>query len=399
MPEHGIQQVDERNIVARLWRNKESREVIIQIITITIIFLVIGLILRNIAINLKAIGKDFNFNFLFAPAGYDITFQPILSYSPASTHLRAGLIGLINTLLVAGAGIVLATIMGFTLGVLRLSSNWLVNRMVYCFLEFTRNVPVLLHILFVHAIIVHSLPVPRKAVNVLDTIFLTNRGMFVPKPVFGASFSAVVIAIIVAIFFIYFFAKWAKKVQNETGKIYPVFWISTAVFLGLPLIVFFAAGSPLSFDYPALKGFNFKGGVVLRPEFVALWLALSYYTACFIAEIVRGGILAISYGQTEASYSLGLRPNRTLQLIIIPQSLRIIIPPLASQYLNITKNSSLAIAIGYMDLVATIGGISLMQTGKEMETMLIVLSTYLVFSLLISAVMNYFNRRIQFKKR
>ena len=399
MPVNGSQQSDERSFVARLWRNKESREVIIQIITITLIFLAITLILRNIAINLKTIGKDFNFSFLFAPAGYDITFQPILSYSPASTHLRAGIIGLINTLLVASSGIVLATVMGFTMGVLRLSSNWLVNRMVYCFLEFTRNVPVLLHILFVHAIIVHSLPVPKKAVNVMDSFFLTNRGMFVPKPVFGSSFSAVVIAFIIAILFIYFFAKWAKKVQNETGKIYPVFWISTAVFIGLPVIVFFAAGSPLSFDYPALKGFNFKGGLVLRPEFVALWLALSYYTSCFIAEIVRGGILAISYGQTEASYSLGLRPNRTLQLIIIPQSLRIIIPPLASQYLNITKNSSLAIAIGYMDLVATIGGISLMQTGKEMETMLIVLATYLVLSLLISAAMNYFNRRIQFKKR
>jgi general L-amino acid transport system permease protein len=361
--------------------------------------LLAAIILRNTAINLKTIGKEFNFNFLFAPAGYDITFQPILSYSPASTHLRAGLIGLINTLLVAASGIVLATIMGFTMGVLRLSSNWLVNRMVYCFLEFTRNVPVLLHILAVHAIIVHSLPVPKKAVNVLDSFFLTNRGMFVPKPVFGSSFYAVVVALFVAICFIYFFAKWAKKVQDNTGKIYPVFWISTAVFLGLPLIVFFAAGSPLSFNYPVLKGFNFKGGVVLRPEFVALWLALSYYTACFIAEIVRGGILAISYGQTEASYSLGLRPNRTLQLIVIPQSLRIIIPPLASQYLNITKNSSLAIAIGYMDLVATIGGISLMQTGKEMETMTIVLATYLVLSLLISAAMNYFNRRIQFKKR
>lgn len=399
MPENGFQQRDERSLVTRLWRNKESREVIIQIVTISLIFLVIAVILRNIAINLKAIGKDFNFGFLFAPAGYDITFQPILSYGPTDTHLRAAIIGIINTLLVAFSGIILATVMGFTLGVLRLSSNWLVNRMAYCFLEFTRNVPVLLHILFVHAIIVHSFPVPKKAVNVMSSFFLTNRGIFVPKPVFGSSFPAVVIAFFIAICFIYFFAKWAKKVQNETGKIYSVFWISTAVFFGLPLIAFFAAGSPLSFDYPALKRFNFKGGMVLRPEFVALWLALSYYTSCFIAEIVRGGILAISYGQTEASYSLGLRPNRTLQLIIIPQSLRIIIPPLASQYLNITKNSSLAIAIGYMDVMATIGGISLMQTGKEMETMSIVLITYLVFSLLISAVMNYFNRRIQFKKR
>ncbi len=225
MPENGSQQRDERSLVARLWRNKESREVIIQIVTISLIFLVIALILRNITINLKAIGKDFNFGFLFAPAGYDITFQPILSYGPEDTHLRAAIIGIINTLLVAISGIILATVMGFTLGVLRLSSNWLANRMAYCFLEFTRNVPVLLHILFVHAIIVHSFPVPKKAVNVMSSFFLTNRGIFVPKPVFGSSFSVVVIAFFIAICFIYFFAKWAKNplVTRGGGGVHPAF--------------------------------------------------------------------------------------------------------------------------------------------------------------------------------
>ena len=240
MLEHAPRQKkNNTNLILRLWRNKESRQVIIQIITITIICIAAALILRNISINLKAIGKEFNFGFLFTPAGYDITFQPILSYSPTDTHLRAAVIGIINTLLIAFSGIILATVMGFTLGVLRLSSNWLVSRMVYCFIEFTRNVPVLLHILFVHALIVHSFPVPKKAIDIMGTSFLTNRGMFVPRPVFGSTFYIVVIAFVLGLLLIYFFSKWAKKVQNETGKIYPVFLISTSIFFGFPLIAFF----------------------------------------------------------------------------------------------------------------------------------------------------------------
>ena len=197
----------------------------------------------------------------------------------------------------------------------------------------------------------------------------------------------------------YIFIKWAKKIQNDTGKIYPVFWITSAIIIGFTGITFLLTGMPLSWDIPVLKGFNFKGGMSIKPEFLALWLALSYYTACFIAEIVRAGILSVSKGQTEASYALGLKPNRTLHLVIVPQALRVIVPPLCSQYLNLTKNSSLAIAIGYMDITATLGGISLMQTGKEMETMLIVMAFYLVISLIISAFMNWFNQRIKLTER
>ena len=202
-----------------------------------------------------------------------------------------------------------------------------------------------------------------------------------------------------AILIVFFFKRWARKVQDTTGRIYPVFYISFAILIFLPLFTFFVAGSPLSIDIPALKGFNFKGGTSIKPEYIALTFALSYYTACFIAEIVRGGILAISKGQTEASHGLGLKPNRTLQLVVVPQALRVIIPPLCSQYLNLTKNSSLAIAIGYMDVVATIGGITLMQTGKEMETMIVLLITYLFFSLVISAFMNWFNRKMALVER
>ena len=285
------------------------------------------------------------------------------------------------------------------MGVLRLSNNWLVSRPVYVFLEFTRNVPVLLHILFIYGIFLYALPVPKKAINISDTVFLTNRGFILPSPVFEDGFGFVWIALLAAIAIVVFFVRWERKNQDATGENYPVFRISLALLFGLPLIVFFISGAPMAWDIPAMKGFNFKGGTSIKPEYIALTFALSYYTSCFIAENVRAGILAISHGQTEAALALGLPPNRTLQLVVIPQALRVIIPPLASQYLNLTKNSSLAIAIGYMDVVATVGGITLMQTGKEMETMIIVLLTYLFFSLIISAFMNWFNRRMSLVER
>ena len=389
------------NVILRLWRNKEARSVIIQILTMMALFAVLALIARNVAINLANIGKEFSFDFLLAPAAYDITFSPFIEYSSRSTHLRAYFVGLQNTALVAVFGIVTATVMGFTLGILRLSSNWLINRMAYCFVEFTRNVPVLLHILLIHGIVITQLPVPKKALNFgdLDSFYLSNRGFFLPSPVFESGFWFVATVFGLSIAFVIGFSRWAKRVQEETGKIYPVLWISLGAIFGATTLAFLAAGLPLSWEVPALKGFNFKGGLAIRPEFIALWLALTYYTSAFIAEIVRAGILAISHGQTEAAYALGVRPNRTLQLIIIPQALRVIVPPLTSQYLNLTKNSSLAIAIGYMDIVATIGGITLMQTGKEMESMLIVLLTYLVFSLLISGFMNWYNKKMALVER
>ena len=385
--------------IVRLWRNKEARSVIVQIVTVAVVCALVAIGLHNVAVNLEAIGKEFSFDFLTAPAAYDITFSPFIDYNSRETHLVAAAVGILNTLLVAVCGIVFATVLGFTMGVLRLSSNWLISRMVYSFIEFTRNVPVLLHILLVHGIVVTTLPAPRQAIGLGDTAFLSNRGFYVPAPVLEDGSGVVGAVLVIAIVAAIAFRRWAKRVQDETGRIYPVFWICTVLIAGATAVAFLAMGSPMSWQVPELKGFNFRGGMALKPEFLALWLALSYYTACFIAEIVRAGILAVSHGQTEASYALGLRPNRTLQLVIIPQAMRIIVPPLVSQYLNLTKNSSLAIAIGYMDVVATIGGISLMQTGKEVETMIIVLGVYLVFSLTISAFMNWFNRSIRFKER
>ena len=388
------------NPLLQLWRNKESRGVIIQIFTMLVVFALLAAIARNVVINLEAVGKEFSFGFLLWPAAYDIGFSPFLEYTNQSTHLRAGVVGLLNTLLVAFWGCLLATALGFVLGIMRLSSNWLVNKVSYVYVEFMRNVPILIHILAIYALVVTLLPSAKKAINVgADAFFLSNRGFYVPSPVFedGATFVGIVILISIAL--VFFFKRWARRAQDQTGKIYPVLWVSIGILIALPGIAFVAKGMPISWDVPVLKGFNFKGGMAVKPEFLALWLGLSLYTACFIAEIVRAGIAAVSHGQSEAAFALGLRPNRTLQLIIIPQAMRVIVPPLCSQYLNLTKNSSLAIAIGYMDITATLGGISLMQTGKEMETMLIVMGVYLVISLLISAFMNWFNHRIKLTER
>ena len=386
------------NLVLRMWRDKAARSVIIQIAAVVLVCAFLAFMVDNAVQNLARLGKTFGFSFLLEPASYDIN-QRLISYTSQDSHLRAMVVGILNTAMVAAFGIVLATILGFTFGVLRLSRNWLINRIVYCFIEFTRNVPLLLHILFIHGLIIHLFPVPRRALDLGDAAFLTNRGIFMPAPVSGDGFGWTVAALGIAIAAVWGFKSWAKREQDRTGRMYPVFWIGLALIVGLPGVVFLVTGSPLTWELPALRGFNFQGGMVLRPEFLALWLALSYYTSASIAEIVRAGILAIDHGQTEASYALGLKPNRTLSLIIIPQALRVIIPPLTSQYLNLTKNSSLAIAIGYMDIVATIGGISLMQTGREMESMMIVLAIYLAFSLVISTFMNWYNARVRLVER
>ncbi|WP_193370476.1 amino acid ABC transporter permease [Pelagibius marinus] len=393
-----IEQDSESFSLGQLWSDKRYRAVVTQILVIAGVFLFLSFIITNAIENLEALGKTFGFEFLEAPASYDIN-QALIPYNSRDTHLRAAVVGLLNTALVAFCGCVLATILGFILGVLRLSTNFLINRLVYCYIEFVRNVPVLLQILLWHGVIVTSLDVPRNAYSPVADVFLTNRGFYVPRPVFEPGFVFVAITFVAAVAGMVIFRRWAKKNQEATGQIFPVFSIGVAAIIGLPVIAFFVAGMPMSLDAPALEGFNFQGGMVLRPEFTALWLALSLYTAAFIAEIVRSGIQSVSHGQTEAAYALGVKPNWTMRLIIIPQALRVIVPPLTSQYLNLTKNSSLAIAIGYMDITATLGGITLNQTGKEMECMILLLMVYLTISLLISAFMNWYNKRIALVER
>jgi general L-amino acid transport system permease protein len=381
-----------------LWSEKRSRGILIQIAALAALFAFVAYIVDNTISNLELLGIDTGYGFLLEPANYDIN-QRLIEYDSRSPHIRATMVGILNTLLVSAAGIVAATVIGFVAGVLRLSQNWLIGRLVYCYVEGTRNVPLLLQILLWYGIFVHSLPRPKDALAPMAGVFFSNRGFTLPWPELEPAFWAVTAAFAVAVAGAVLFHRWAKKTQETTGKIYPVLSINLAAIIALPLVVFFLAGQPASLDLPALKGFNFKGGVTVRPEFLALWFALSVYSGSFIAEIVRAGIQSVSHGQSEAAQALGIRPNRTMRLIILPQALRVIVPPLISQFLNITKNSSLAIAVGYMDIVATIGGISLNQTGRALECMSIVLGLYLAFSLLTSAIMNWYNKRVALVER
>ncbi|MEM9601355.1 MAG: amino acid ABC transporter permease [Pseudomonadota bacterium] len=384
--------------LSKLWYDKKYRSVILQMIAMAILFAAIFYLAGNAVSNLEKLGKTFGFDFLSQPAGYDIN-QRLIEYDSRSSHLRAGVVGLLNTILVAVCGIILATILGFALGVMRLSPNWLVNKLSYCYIEFVRNVPVLVHILLIHGVLVTTLPKAKQALNVGDQFFLSNRGLYVPKPIMEPLFYLVIATFVGGIAYAWYYRRQARIKQEKTGAQSPVFWVSVGAIIGAPIAAFLITGMPLAWEIPELKGFNFRGGLALKPEFISLWLALSLYTAAFIGEIVRSGIQAVSHGQTEAASALGLPRGRTLNLVVIPQALRVIIPPLNSNYMNITKNSSLAIAIGYMDVVATIGGISLNQTGREMECMIIVLGIYLCLSLIISSIMNWYNNRIKLVER
>jgi len=380
------------NFLNTIWRNEKSREIIVQIFVLFCIGWILSWLIANVDANFKALGKDISFEFLFIPAGYDIN-QYLIDYNNRDSHLRAGIVGLLNTGLVAVFGIILATVLGVFLGIIRLSKNWLASKLAYWYIEFSRNVPILLHILLWHGIIINTLPHPKKALNLGDLTFLSNRGFYIPKPLTENGIELVYLFLVIAIIFAVWFFKYARRKQDLTGVQYPVFWINLSVIILLPTIAFFISGMPISLEIPALRGFNFRGGMHMSPELAALTFALGIYTAAFIAEIVRAGIMAVDKGQREAAESIGLKPSKVMNLVILPQARRVIIPPLTSQYLNLTKNSSLAIAIGYMDLVATLGGISLNQTGREMETMVIVMLIYLSVSLSISAFMNWYNNK------
>ena len=382
------------------------RSMTIQVVALIGFMLLIGWLVSNAAANLAALGKPLGFGFLTSPAGYDIN-QRLIEYDSQSPHWRAALVGLLNTLLVAFLGCILATIIGVFVGVMRLSKNWLIAKLMTVYVETFRNVPVLLWIVFAMAIFIETLPppnafrgdTPSATMFLSDTIAFTNRGFYIPAPVFGSGSMIVVLVFLASLVGIWFFRRWAKAKQEATGEILPVFWISLALFF-VPAILFqLILGGPITLDYPALKGFNFQGGFHLRNSLIALWLALSFYTAAFIAEIVRAGIQSVSHGQTEAASALGIRPNKTMSLVVLPQALRVIIPPLISNYLNLTKNSSLAIAVGYMDVTGTLGGITLNQTGKEMECLILLMMIYLIISLSVSGVMNWYNSSIKLKER
>lgn len=353
---------------------------------------------HNTQTNLQQRGIASGFGFLSSPAGFGI-IQHLLPYSESDSYGRVFWVGLFNTLLVSALGIFLATLLGFIIGIARLSKNWLVAKLAMAYIEVFRNIPLLLQIFFWYFAVLRAMPAPRQSVNLGDVLFLNLRGLYVPAPVFETGFWVVLVALLAAVAATVILHRWARRRQELTGKRFPVVATSLGLVLGLPGLAFAAAGFPLSWEYPELQGFNFQGGLVVIPELAALLAALSIYTAAFIAEIVRAGIQAVSHGQTEAAYSLGLRPSYTLRLVVIPQALRVIIPPLTSQYLNLTKNSSLAAAIGYPDLVSIFAGTVLNQTGQAIEVIAITMAVYLTISLLISLLMNWYNRRVALVER
>jgi general L-amino acid transport system permease protein len=339
------------------------------------------------------------FGFWDQTAGFDIS-QTLIEYSSrGSTYGRAFWVGLLNTLLVAGIGIVLATILGFVIGISRLSSNWLLAKVAGCYVELVRNLPLLLQLLFWYNAVLKSLPDIRDSISIGGRVFLNNRGLFLPTPIFKDGFGGAEIALVAGIVGSIAYRIWARKRQERTGQQAPVLWVTLALVIGLPLVTFILSGPPLSFEFPQAGRFNITGGAEVLPEFVALLFGLSIYTAAFIAEVVRAGILAVSRGQTEAAFSLGLPPGPTLRLIVVPQAMRVIIPPLTSQYLNLTKNSSLAVAIGYPDLVQVFTGTVLNQTGQAVEVVAITMLVYLVISLVTSLLMNIYNSRMALKER
>jgi general L-amino acid transport system permease protein len=360
---------------------------------------------RNLMQNLSDAGLNISFSFLRDSSGYDIN-QTLIPYDSQSTNLQAAWVGIINTLLVAFLGCIMATVFGVTAGVLRLSNNWIVSKLMAIYVEMFRNVPVLIWILIIMTIMTAVMPAPRdfrgddaSATMLFDLFAFTNRGIYVPSPIWGPGSTVVVLTFVASIIGVFAYRSYAKKLLFATGRLLPMGWPSLVIFFVPTILMFFIMGQPIGADIPKLGGFNFSGGLQIGAPLIALWFALSIYTGAFIAENVRAGIQAVSKGQTEAAAALGLRPRRIMNLVVLPQAMRVIIPPLISQYLNLTKNSSLAIAVGYADVTATLGGITLNQTGRAIECVLLLMLFYLIISLSISAIMNVYNNSVKLKER
>ena len=383
---------------ASLLYRPEVRQAIYQVILVVAVVFFTWEIVSNVSENLRRQNIASGFGFWDRTSGFDIS-QTLIDYSNTSTYGRAFWAGLCNTLLVAALGVVLATIIGFVIGIARLSPNWLVARLATVYVEVIRNVPLLLQLMFWYFAVLKNLPGPRQSLALPAGASLNVRGLYLPSPVPEPGFGAVIWAFLIGIVVSIAVHVWARRRQMATGQRFPVLWTVLGLIFGLPLLAYLVTGMPLGFEYPELKGFNFQGGFVIQPEFMALLLGLSIYTASFIAEIVRAGILGVSSGQKEAARALGLSNGQMLRLVVIPQASRIIIPPLTSQYLNLTKNSSLAVAIGYPDFVSVFTGTVLNQTGQAVEVILLTMAVFLTISLLTSAFMNWFNTRMALVER
>ncbi|MDB9938488.1 ABC transporter permease subunit [Candidatus Thioglobus sp.] len=382
--------------------NNEIRALLIQVLTVVIIFSLFYVMIQNLNENIEARGIVSGFTFLEGRSGFDILpflGSYIVKFSPNSTNLEVFYVAIINTLVCAGVGIILSTILGVLIGIARLSTNYLISRLANAYIELFRNIPILLQILFWYNIFLNALPIPKKSISLLDVMFINNRGFYLPNPIPQDSFLWVSIAFVIGVASAIYLKRHFKRKQDETGQQTNTIGFTLGLIIVFPVVVFLLLGSPLQFDYAVLGKFNLKGGLAIVPEFVALTLALSVYTATYIAEAIRSGIEAVDKGQKEAAAAIGLTKMQALKLIILPQALRVAIPPTINQYLNLTKNSSLAAAIGYPELMSAFGGTVLNQVGQAIEILTMVMLVYLVISLLISVLLNYVNKKMAIQGR
>jgi general L-amino acid transport system permease protein len=378
-------------------RDPAKLAILYQILTLAGVGLLGYYLINNTLANLERQSISTGFGFLDKEASFEIG-ETLFQYSAADSYGRALTVGFFNTLLVSFIGVTLTVILGTFLGIARLSSNWLVARLSAIYIEVFQDIPILLQLFFWYAFFYEILPSPRQALNPVAGLFLCNRGLIIGLPHWHEAYKFAFFAFIIGWVIVYFLRKWAARRQASTGRIFPIVRVSLALVIGFPLVTWWLAGAPTAMNVPALSGFNFKGGVTISPEFTALLLGLVLYTAAFVAEVVRAGIQSVGKGQTEAAKSLGLKPGQVLNLVILPQALRVIVPPLTSQMLNLTKNSSLAVAIGYPDFVS-VAGTTINQTGQAIEGVAMIMIVYLVFSLSTSAFMNWYNKKIALVER
>ncbi len=379
------------------WYDPDKRSILYQVGAACLFAFVAWYLISNTMINLQRQNIATGFGFMGNEAAFEIG-ESLVEYSAADKYAKALWVGFLNTLLVSFIGVALTVLMGTFIGIARLSKNWLINRCAAGYIELFQDIPVLLQLFFWYAFFYEMLPSPRAALSPFKGVFLCNRGLIFAIPQANPVYKYMGVAVIIALIIVFLIKKWARKRQDSTGKQFPLFLTSTLLLLGLPFIVWLSGGAPTDMNLPELKGFNFKGGLAISPEFAALLLGLVLYTAAFVAEVVRAGIQSVTKGQTEAAMAIGLKPGQVLNLIILPQSLRVIIPPLTSQMLNLTKNSSLAVAIGYPDFVS-VAGTAINQTGQAIEGVMLIMIVYLIFSLSTSAFMNWYNKKMAIVER
>jgi general L-amino acid transport system permease protein len=385
------------NAKTYFWNDEKTRAILYQIVTAAFVAFIGYYLISNVQINMEKQSIASGFGFIEKEAAFEIG-ESLIEYSAADTYGRALLVGVLNTLKVSLIGMILTTILGTFIGVCTLSTNWLISRLGTMYVELFQNIPVLLQLFFFYALFYEIFPAPRQALNPISGVFITNRGIDFPVPASDPVWGYIGLAFVAACIVVWLVHRWAVKRQERSGQQFPTFWVGLGILLGLPLLTWIVNGAPTEMDVPVLKGFNFQGGRNISPEFSALLIGLVLYTASFIAQIVRAGIQSISHGQTEAAMSIGLKPGLVLKLVIFPQALRVIVPPLTSQLLNLTKNSSLAVAIGYPDFVQ-VAGTTINQTGQAVEGVAMMMVVYLTFSLLTSAFMNWYNKKIKIVER